>query len=86
LPEIKWLLRNDQKQQRRFTMASLAKIIELSADSEKSFDDALEEGIKRAVKTIRNIRSVWIKDKEVIIENGAPKIYRLHLKVTFKLE
>jgi flavin-binding protein dodecin len=69
-----------------FSMASIAKIIELSADSEKSFDDALEEGIKRASETIRNVRSVWIKDKEVIIENGSPKIYRLHLKVTFKLE
>ena len=47
-------------------MASVAKIIELSADSEKSFDDALQEGIKRASQTIRNVSSIWIKDKEVI--------------------
>ena len=67
-------------------MASVAKIIELSADSEKSFEDALEAGIKRANDTLRNVRSVWIKDKEVIIENGSPKIFRMHLKVTFKLE
>ena len=67
-------------------MSSVAKVIELSAESEKSFDDALKEGIKRANETIRNVRSVWIKDKEVVIENGAPKLYRLHMKVTFKLD
>jgi len=67
-------------------MASVAKIIELSADSEKNFEDALQAGIKRANDTLRNVRSVWIKDKEVIIENGTPKVYRLHLKVTFILE
>ncbi|MDD3620032.1 MAG: dodecin family protein [Desulfobulbaceae bacterium] len=67
-------------------MASIAKVIELSADSEKSFDDALQAGIKRASETLRNVRSVWIKDKEVLVENGVPKTYRLHLKVTFKLD
>lgn len=67
-------------------MATVAKVIELSADSEKSFEDALEAGIKRANDTLRNVRSVWIKDKEVVIEDGRPKVYRLHLKVTFKLD
>lgn len=67
-------------------MSSVAKIIELSADSEKSFEDALHTGIKRATETLRNVRNVWIKDKEVLIENNAPKTYRLHLKVTFQLD
>ncbi len=67
-------------------MASVAKVIELSADSEKSFEDALEAGIKRANETLRNVSSIWIKDKVVIIENGAPSAYRLHLMVTFKLD
>ena len=67
-------------------MASIAKIIELSADSEKSFEDALQQGIKRATDTLRNVRSVWIQDQEVILEGGAVKLYRLHLKVTFKLD
>lgn len=66
--------------------ASIAKVIELSADSEKSFDDALAAGVKRASETLRNVRSVWIQDHEVLVENGAIKLYRLHLKVTFKLE
>jgi len=67
-------------------MTSVAKIIELSADSEKSFEDALQAGIKRASDTLRNVCSIWIKDKEVFLENGLPKVYRLHLKVTFKLD
>ena len=67
-------------------MSSVAKVIELSADSGKNFEDALQAGIKRASETLRHVRSVWIKDKEVLIENGAPKTYRLHLKVTFQLE
>lgn len=67
-------------------MASVAKMIEISADSEKNFDDALAVGIQEACDTLRNVRSVWIKDQEVIISGSAPKVYRLHLKVTFALE
>jgi hypothetical protein len=67
-------------------MSTVAKVIELSADSEKSFEDALEAGIKRAETTLRNLRSIWIKDKEVLIRDDASRIYRLHLKVTFKLD
>lgn len=67
-------------------MSSVAKVIELSADSEKSFEDALQAGIKRATSSLRQVRSIWIKDKEVILENDTIKTYRLHLKVTFKME
>ncbi len=67
-------------------MASIAKMIEISADSEKNFEDALAVGIQQATETLRNVRSVWIKDQEVIISGPAPKVYRLHLKVTFALE
>lgn len=67
-------------------MSSIAKIIELSADSESSFDDALKEGIEKAHESLRNVRSVWIKDHEVLVEGGRPKVYRLHLKVTFQVE
>lgn len=67
-------------------MSSIAKIIELSADSDTGFDDALQQGIVRANETLRNVRSVWIKDYEVLVEQGRPKVYRLHLKVTFQVE
>ena len=67
-------------------MTSIAKVIELSADSAKGFEDALQQGIIRANETLRNVRSVWIKDHEVLVEQGRPKLYRLHLKVTFLVE
>ncbi len=79
------LIDNFQRKRRRL-MASVAKMIEISADSEKNFEDALSVGIQQACETLRNVRSVWIKDQEVIISDSGPKVYRLHLKVTFALE
>jgi len=67
-------------------MGSIAKMIEISSDSEKSFDDALKLGIAEARESLRNVQSVWIKDQEVLVSEGRPEIYRLHLKVTFKIE
>ncbi|MCL7489298.1 MAG: dodecin family protein [Desulfobulbaceae bacterium] len=74
------------KNKKEIDMASVAKIIELSADSEKSFEDALQQGIKRANDTLRGVRGIWIKDQEILIADGKPKLYRMHLKVTFKLD
>jgi len=67
-------------------MGSIAKVIEISADSEKSFEDALKRGITEARDSLRSIQSVWIKDQVVLVSDGAPDVYRLHLKVTFKVE
>lgn len=67
-------------------MSSVAKIIEISADSQTSFDDALQLGIKQASESVRNVRSVWVKDQEVLVENGKPAVYRSHLKVTFQID
>ncbi|MFN2364942.1 MAG: dodecin family protein [Desulfurivibrionaceae bacterium] len=67
-------------------MTSVAKIVELSADSEKSFDDAIEIGIQRATSTIKNVKSVWVKDQEALVEENRIRVYRVHMKVTFKLE
>ncbi len=67
-------------------MGSIAKMIEISADSEISFDDALKLGIAEARESLRNVKSVWVKDQEVLVSDGAANIYRLHLKVTFKVE
>ncbi len=51
-------------------MSSVAKIIEISADSKTSFDDALQLGTKQACDSVRNVRSVWIKDQKVLVEGG----------------
>jgi flavin-binding protein dodecin len=64
---------------------SVAKVTEIIASSEKSFDDALREGIKRAHETLENVTGVWIKDQYVQIRDGKIKEYRVNLKITFVL-
>ncbi|MCP9456787.1 MAG: dodecin family protein [Nitrospira sp.] len=65
---------------------SVAKIIELSSESSTSFEDAIVEGITRASKTVRNIKSAWVKEQHVVVENGKVARYRVDLKVTFVLD
>lgn len=65
---------------------SVAKIIELSAESPKSFEDAIQGGITRASKTIHGIKSAWVKEQHLGIDNGKVALYRVDLKVTFVLD
>jgi len=65
---------------------SVAKIAEISAASDKSFEDAVARGIKRAKKTLKNISGAWIQDQKVDVEKGKIVRYRVNLKVTFVLE
>jgi flavin-binding protein dodecin len=69
----------------RFAM-SVAKIIEISSTSKKGFEDAIEKGIARASKTIKNVAGAWVKEQSVDIKNGKVTGYRVHLMVTFILE
>jgi flavin-binding protein dodecin len=65
---------------------SVAKVIEISAESDKSFEDAIRNGVAAATKTVRNVKSAWIDGQQAIIENGAVKKFRVDLKVSFVLE
>jgi flavin-binding protein dodecin len=66
---------------------TVAKITEIKVSSPKSFDDAIQEGITRANKTLKNVKSAWIKDFEVIInDKGQIAEYRVLIKVTFIIE
>ena len=65
---------------------SVAKVIELTSDSETSFDDALRQGIRKAAKTLSGIKGAWIADQEVMVENGEVQGYRVHFRVTFVLD
>jgi flavin-binding protein dodecin len=65
---------------------SIAKIIELSAESPKNFEDAIQNGITRASKTIHGIKSAWVKEQHLVIDNGKVTSYRVDLKVTFLLD
>lgn len=62
---------------------SVAKIVELSSDSPKSFQDAINAGVDRARKTLDGVRGVWIEDQEIRIEDDGRMNYRVHMKVTF---
>lgn len=70
---------------RRKTMA-VAKIIELTSRSSKSFDDAVEQGLHKATDSIKNVQSAWIKDQQVLVDNGSISNYQVTLKVTFMVE
>lgn len=65
---------------------TVAKITEISATSSKSFEDAVASGIKRANKTLKNIKGAWVADQEVKVKNGEITDYVVRLKVTFVLE
>jgi len=65
---------------------AVAKVSEISATSTKSFEEAMEEGIARANKTLRNIRSAWVKEQQVRISHGKIVEYQINMLVTFVLE
>ena len=64
---------------------SVAKVIEISATSKQSFEDAVRAGIERASETVKEIRGAWVKDHEVVVRDGAVTEYLVRLKVTFVL-
>ncbi len=64
---------------------SVAKVTEIIASSETSFDDAVKQGIERATKTLKGVSSAWVKDQQVVVNDGKITAYRVNLKVTFVL-
>jgi len=67
-------------------MASVARVTELSAISETSFEDAIRLAVDRANQTLRNLRSAWVKEQEVQITDGRISGYKVNLQLTFVLE
>ena len=65
---------------------SVAKVIEVTAESPESFDSAIAEGIRRASKTVDGIQGAWIKSQSIELKNNRPSMYRVALKVTFLLK
>jgi flavin-binding protein dodecin len=65
---------------------TVARITEISSVSTTSFQDAIIQGVDRANKTLKNVKSAWVKDQEVNIDNGKVVGYKVVLKVTFILE
>jgi hypothetical protein len=65
---------------------AVARVTEISATSTQGFDDAVKQGIDRANQTLRNVKSAWIKEQQVRIEDGAISEYQVNMLVTFVLE
>ena len=65
---------------------SVARITEISSSSNESFEDAIKQGVERAAETIHGIRSAWIKEQEVQVENGKISSYKVIIKITFVLD
>jgi len=65
---------------------SVAKVTEITSNSPKSFEDAVDSGIERASKTLKNITGAWVADQSVSVENGKVSSYNVRMKVTFVLE
>jgi len=65
---------------------SVAKVTEISATSSKSFEDAIQQGLTRSAKTLRNIRSAWIKEQHVRYVEGRIAEYQVNMMVTFVLD
>jgi dodecin len=66
---------------------SIARVTEIKSSSKKSFDDAIKSGLARAAKTLKKVKSAWIENQEVLIDDkGQVSDYRVQMKVTFILE
>ena len=65
---------------------SIARVTEISSTSEKSFENAIEEGVLRAAKTLRGIKGAWVKEQEVKVDKDKIVAYKVTLKITFILE
>ena len=65
---------------------SVAKVIEISSSSGKSFDDAIKSGIAHAAKTVHGIQGAWISEQKIVVKDDKVTEYRVTMRVTFVLE
>ena len=64
---------------------AVARVTEVISSSSKSFEDAIEKGVKRASKTLKNVEGFWVKDQKGVVKDGKIEEYRVVLKITFIL-
>ena len=65
---------------------SVARVTELSATSETGFEDAINQAVARATKTLRGVEGAWVKDQNLLIEDGSITGYKVNVEITFMLE
>ncbi len=64
---------------------SVTKVIEINASSTKNFEDAVEQGVARAAKTVNGITGAWVNEEKVVVRDGKVTEWRVNLKVSFLL-
>jgi len=65
---------------------SVAKISEITSTSKRSFEDAIESGVKRAAKTLRGVQSAWVADQQIYVKGGKISEFSVRLKITFLMD
>ncbi len=65
---------------------SVARVTEITASSNKSFEDAIRKGIKRSSKTLENVKGAWVQEQSVVVKDNDIVEYRVNMKVTFVLK
>lgn len=65
--------------------SSIARVTEITAQSDKSFDDAIQKGVERACKTLDNVTGAWVQEMTLDVQDGHISAYRVNMKVTFVL-
>jgi len=65
---------------------TIAKVVEISSESPESFEDAINQGIARAEKSLKNVRGAWVSEQKVVVNDGRITSYRVNLRVSFVLE
>jgi len=66
--------------------SSVARVTEISATSDTSFEDAIKAGLNRATQTLRGVKSAWVKEQEVMVNDGKISGYKVNMLITFVLE
>lgn len=64
---------------------SVLKVVEILSNSEKSWEDATKKAVKHASKTVKNIKSVYVKEQSAIVKNDEVTEFRVNLKITFEV-
>ncbi len=67
-------------------MATVLKVIEVLSESNKSFEDAIEKGVKQTSKSVRNVRSAYVNEMSTTVKDGKVDKFRVNLKITFEIE
>jgi dodecin len=85
-PHIRGATKPGKLETKEADAMSVARVTELSATSETSFEDAINEAVARATKTLRGVEGAWVKDQNVLIEDGNIVGYKVNVEITFMLE